>query len=122
MTDDATMTTCDNCTREISEDQYDDHDGLCAECLAGTFTCEECGERTFQTDAHGLLKTMCESCGDQELEERRQERLDKAAEELRDLTEAIIDLDDFGTIRKAVAVLKRLLPKSLLTADPPAAG
>jgi len=104
------MTTCDNCNRDMTEDDFDANDGLCTECLAGTFTCAECGERTFKTDEHPLVKTMCEACGDQAVEDRRQGRLSKAADAARDLLEAIIDLDDLGLVRKAVAALKRLQP------------
>jgi hypothetical protein len=105
------MTTCDACECEITEEQHEDHDGLCPACLAETFICRDCEGRTLKTDAHATVKGHCEACGDAKLEDRRQERFDAAAESARDLLEALIDLDDLAAVKKAVAALKRLQPK-----------
>jgi hypothetical protein len=110
--DDATeMTTCDNCSRDMTEDAFDSNGGLCAECLAGTFTCAECAERTFKIDAHTLHKTMCEGCGDEKVEEEAQEALEAAQSELQELVDQLTGLDDLAVIKKALAALKRLQPK-----------
>jgi hypothetical protein len=113
-TDDAPeMTTCDGCECPITEEQYDANDGagLCEACLAETFVCKDCEGRVHHTDAHSVLKNRCEACGDAKVEERRQERHDKATEEARELLEALVDLGDLAVIRRAVAILKRLQPK-----------
>ena len=101
---------CDGCEVEISVELYDANDGLCEACLAETFICKGCEGRTHKTDAHAVVKSRCEVCGDELLEERRQERLDAAAEAARDLLEAIIDLDDLAVVKKALSALKRIHP------------
>ena len=105
------MTTCDGCNKAISEELHDANDGLCADCLAETFICKGCEGRTHQTDAHTVVKTRCETCGDELLEECRQARLDAAAESARELLEAIIESDDLAVLRKALALLRKLKPK-----------
>jgi hypothetical protein len=102
------MVTCDSCEREIEESTYDVNDGLCPACLARTFMCGECEERTLKAEVHAHFKNLCESCGESKAEEERQEALDAAAEELRELVESIIDGDDLAVVRKALATLKRV--------------
>jgi peptide subunit release factor 1 (eRF1) len=103
----ADMTTCDGCEAEMTEALYDASEGLCDACMRLRFTCSECEELTLKTDAHATHKTMCESCGESKAEEERQEALDKAAEELRDLVEEVIGGEDLAVIKKALAALKR---------------
>ncbi|MFI5458966.1 MAG: hypothetical protein ACHRXM_26355 [Isosphaerales bacterium] len=104
------MTPCDGCEAEITDEWYEANDGLCPACLAETFVCRGCEGRTHRTGAHSVVKTHCETCGDELLEERRQARHDKATEEARELLEAIIELDDLDAIFKAVKALKKLQP------------
>lgn len=102
-----TMTTCDLCDAEITEDQYDTAEGFCPSCLALHFQCKDCDERILRADAHPARKTLCQDCGESRAEEERQEALDAAAEELRELVESIIDSEDLAVIRKALAACKR---------------
>jgi hypothetical protein len=109
-TDDDTQewTNCDNCLDSLTVDDYDANDGLCAQCLASTFTCSECEERT---SAHKTHTTLCESCGDSKEEEIAQERLDAAKEAAQEAFDTILDTDDLAVILKALDVLKKITPK-----------
>lgn len=102
------LTTCDECETEMSLVTFDRNDGLCGECLAKTFVCEACGERTPKSDAHPDILTHCESCGDSAIEAQHEERLDAASDQLRELVESIIDGADLDVIAKALKSLKRL--------------
>jgi hypothetical protein len=105
-------TNCDECLESVTCDDYGANDGLCAACLAKTFVCEECEERTQKTDAHKTHGTLCEGCGDSKEEEIAQERLDAAKDSARETLEAILDLDDLAAALKALAALKKITPKS----------
>jgi hypothetical protein len=109
-TDDDTQewTNCDDCLDSVTVDDYDAGDGLCPACLAKTFVCEECEERTSQTDAHKTHGTLCEGCGDSRAEELASEALDTAKEELQALVDEILEHDDINAITAAVAALKPL--------------
>lgn len=102
------LATCDRCDAPISEADYDAGDGLCPACLALHFTCPECGERTERTAAHPDVPNHCRSCGNDIIETRHQEALDKAVDTLRDLVDSIIDAEDLETIEQAVKALKQL--------------
>ena len=78
--DDTEYTWCDHCRESITQEAYDANDGLCETCKAETFVCKGCEGRTHRTNAHTTVKTPCEACGDELLEERRQERLDAGRE------------------------------------------
>jgi hypothetical protein len=101
------LVTCDGCDREMSEALYDASEGLCDACMSLRFTCKECEELTLKAEAHATHKTLCESCGESRAEELRQEALDTAAEELRELVESIIGGEDLAAIKKALKALKR---------------
>jgi hypothetical protein len=111
MTETDDLVTCDGCDAEMSESLYDASNGMCDACHSRRFECRECNEITLKSDAHPTHKTLCESCGDSKVEADRQEALDKAADELRELAEAIIESDDLTAVRKALAALKKLTPK-----------
>jgi hypothetical protein len=102
------LVTCDECETEISEAVYDAGDGLCPTCLARTFVCEECSERVSKSDAHPDIAGLCESCGDSAIEAQHEERLDAAAETLRELVEEIIGNADLDVMARALKSLKRL--------------
>jgi hypothetical protein len=109
--DEEDLATCDHCGDVISQAAYDAGDGLCAGCVATTFLCEDCSDRTYTEDAHKTHSTLCESCGDTKDEEIAQERLDAAKEAAQEAFDAILDSDDLAVIAKALAALKRLQPK-----------
>lgn len=109
MTDD--LVSCDLCERPIPAAEYDAGEGLCPACLALHFDCEACRERTLRTDAHAAVSGLCQSCGEEQIEARHAEALDAAADELRELAEAIIEREDLAAVRQAVTALKRLTPK-----------
>jgi hypothetical protein len=102
------LLTCDGCEAEMTEARYDASEGLCDACMSLRFTCKECEELTLKTDAHPTRKSLCQDCGESKAEEERQEALDAAAEELRDLVESIIDGDDLAVVKRALASLKRV--------------
>ena len=102
------LITCDECETEISEAAYDAGDGLCPTCLARTFICEECSERTPKSDAHPDILSHCQCCGDSAIEAQHEARLDAASDQLRDLVEEVIGLSDLDVIAKAIKSLKRL--------------
>jgi hypothetical protein len=102
------LVTCDGCDRPIRAAEYDRNDGLCPDCLALHFDCAGCGERTKKTDAHPDIPSHCHDCGAEALEALHQEALDTAADELRELVEAIIDADDLDAMTRALEALKRL--------------
>jgi hypothetical protein len=109
--DDDGMIPCDGCENEITDELYDANDGLCAKCLAKTFVCEECQERTARTDAHMTHGSLCEGCGDAKDEEIAEERLTAAKEAAQEAFDAILETGDLAVILKALAALKRLAPK-----------
>lgn len=104
----AELVTCDECETEISEAVYDAGEGLCPTCLARTFQCEECGERTAKSDAHPDIVSLCQCCGDSAVEAQHEARLDAASDQLRDLVEEVIGLGDLDVIARALKSLKRL--------------
>jgi hypothetical protein len=102
------LVTCDECDWLITTAEYDRNDGFCPDCLALHFDCEECGERIRRTDAHPDVPGHCRDCGAEALEARHQEALERAADELRELVEAIIDAEDLDAMARAVDALRRL--------------
>jgi hypothetical protein len=102
------LVTCDECEAGIPEAVYDAGDGLCPTCLAKTFTCEECSERVSKADAHPDILGMCASCGDSAVEAQHEERLDAAAETLRELVESLIDSGKLDVMAQAITSLKAL--------------
>ena len=109
MTDD--MVTCDGCEAPMTESLYDASHGMCDRCHSKRFECRECREVTLKSDAHPTNRTLCQDCGDDRAEADRLEALDKGADTLRELAEAIIDSGDLAAVRKALAALKKLAPK-----------
>ena len=102
------LLTCGHCEAEIPESEWEAGDGLCAACLAAHFKCEVCGERTHRDDQHATMQAHCQCCGDEAVEAMHQEALDTAADQLRELTEALIDSEDLAAIANAVKLLKTL--------------
>jgi hypothetical protein len=102
------MTTCDFCEAEISQAEYDEHDGLCQHCTDTTIVCEECCDRINKADAHKTHGTLCEGCGDAKDEEAATEALDAAKEELHELVDELVGTDDIDAITAAVAALKSI--------------
>jgi hypothetical protein len=107
-TDDTEWTNCDECLDSVTCADYDANDGLCAQCLAKTFVCEECEERTSQSDAHKTHTTLCEGCGDSKAEELATEALDAAKEALQELVDELVGLDDIDVLKRTIKALKRL--------------
>lgn len=104
----AEMTTCDGCEREMTEALHEASEGLCDACMRLRFVCEGCDELTLKADSHPTHRTLCPDCGESRAEEERQEALDAAADELRELVEEIIGGEDLEVIAGALKSLKRL--------------
>jgi hypothetical protein len=106
--DETETTTCDYCSAEISQAEYDEHDGLCKHCTDTTLVCEECSDRIDRTDAHKTHATLCQGCGETKTEDLATEALAAAKDELQELVDEILEHDDIDAITAAVAALKPL--------------
>jgi PHP family Zn ribbon phosphoesterase len=68
--DEIEMVKCDGCTVMMTQDEYDEAEGLCPVCTAKIMrTCKRCHGDYHVDDAHAEYPMCCESCGDDEHEE-----------------------------------------------------
>jgi len=98
--------TCDDCATMISEDKYDQYDGLCEACYDSVhFTCSACGEEFHCDDHHEIYRDLCEECGDM----KRTEVADELWSEIVDLAGSWSGEDyEIARLRKLLAYAGKL--------------
>ncbi len=108
--DEIEMVECDECGCEMTQDEYDEEEGLCVRCTAKVMrVCKRCNETYHVEDAHTEFAMCCDSCGDDE----RQEIADGLWSEIEDLVGSwSAETYEVSNMRRLLAYAKKLHDQS----------